>query len=109
MAYRAWEKILADEGMRALAGAAAYARGREYAAGGRVSALVVTPALISASVRGGAVYAVRLWRRGRHWQYTCECAAACEGAFCKHCVATGLVVAGNRQGAESAGKKIAGK
>jgi uncharacterized Zn finger protein len=84
------KRLLNHDGLRAMAGAATFERGRIYAAEGRVTLLSATEEKVVARVRGGEDYEVRLWLKGRELQYACECPFAAEGAFCKHCVAAGL-------------------
>ena len=89
-----WRRKLAAPQLRTLAGTAAYARGAAYAAETRVAQLVCAGQKLTARVRGGQNYEVRLWRRGDELQFACTSAYAAEGAFCKHCVAVGLACAG---------------
>lgn len=79
--------------LRARAGTAAWERGQQYATAGRVVHPAADREQIIAQVQGEAVYEVRFWLRGNQLQYSCSCPAAAEGAFCKHCVAVGLVCA----------------
>lgn len=79
--------------LRAWAGTAAWERGQQYANAGRVVHLDTDREQIIAQVQGSEVYEVRFWLRGNQLQYSCSCPAAAEGAFCKHCVAVGLVCA----------------
>ena len=78
-----------------LAGARSYERGEEYALASRVDALIVSDDSASATVTGSAPYRVTLrvapavGLRG-----SCTCPIGETGAFCKHCVAVGLSVAG---------------
>lgn len=82
-------KLLTVETLRRLAGAAAYERGVAYFQQGQVVALTRQGETVTAQVNGTRRYEVRLWMRAGRLQYTCDCPAAAEGAFCKHCVAAG--------------------
>ncbi|MBX3261833.1 MAG: SWIM zinc finger family protein [Labilithrix sp.] len=67
------------------------ARGRAYAAEGRVLALAREGGQIVGAVRGSAIYAVSLWVTADGLGYVCSCPAGAEGDFCKHCVAVAIV------------------
>ena len=82
-------KLLTVETLRTLAGAAAYERGVAYFQQGQVVALTRQGETVTAQVNGTRRYEVRLWIRAGRLQYTYDCLAAAEGAFCKHCVAVG--------------------
>ena len=82
--------VLHPEAIERLARGAALARGRVYAADGRVRALARTGGQIVGSVVGTAVYGVSLWVKGDGLGYTCSCPAGQEGDFCKHCVAVAV-------------------
>ncbi len=71
------------------AGRKSFDRALDYL--GEVADLEITPAEITATVRGGREYDVRL-RPGAHGLAgTCSCPQGQEGLFCKHCAAVGLV------------------
>jgi uncharacterized Zn finger protein len=74
-----------------LAGQCVYERGVGYHAGGRVEPGDGSDQRMSAVVRGTIPYTVELWvERGRP-AWSCTCPYAEDGAFCKHCVAVGLL------------------
>lgn len=83
------QKLLTLETLRRLAGMAAYERGVAYAQHGQVGAFAQQGETVTAHVAGTRQYEVQLWLRAGRLQYTCDCPAAAEGAFCKHCVAVG--------------------
>jgi uncharacterized Zn finger protein len=83
-------KLLTVEALRTLAGATAYERGVAYFEAGKVSEFSREDETVIASVQGTQLYQVQLWIRAGRLQYTCDCPAAAEGAFCKHCVAVGI-------------------
>ena len=83
-------KFLTNNALRQLAGAAAYERGVAYFQQGQVVQINRQNETITAHVTGTRLYEVQLWVRAGRLQYTCDCPAASEGAFCKHCVAAGL-------------------
>lgn len=71
------------------AGRKSFDRALDYL--GEVADLEITAAEITATVRGGRPYDVRL-RPGPHGLAgTCSCPQGQEGVFCKHCAAVGLV------------------
>lgn len=82
-------KLLTAETLRRLAGAAAYERGLHYFESGKVISVSVIEETLTAEVLGTRLYQVRMWIRAGRLQATCDCPAAAEGAFCKHCVAAG--------------------
>jgi uncharacterized Zn finger protein len=83
--------VLHPEVVEKLARGAALARGRAYAATGRVTSLAKKDRRLVAFVRGTADYAVSIWVNGDRLGYTCSCPAGAEGDFCKHCVAVAIV------------------
>src|SRR5580692_5002477 len=84
------------------AGRKSFDRARDYL--GEVADLEITPAEITATVRGGREYDVRL-RPGAHGLAgTCSCPQGQEGLFCKHCAAVGLVALEDGTGQLSAGE-----
>ncbi len=84
------EEVLDKRAIRRLAGPGSLERGETYFAGGRVRSLVLDDGTITAKVRGRQEYRVRLWAKGTSVAYSCTCPLGSGGAFCKHCVATGL-------------------
>lgn len=70
------------------ADAGSIARGRDYARRGLVTITSATPALVRAEAHGSATYDVVLDLR----RWSCTCPVGVSGAFCKHLVATALVV-----------------
>lgn len=80
-------KLLTDEALRTLAGTTAYERGIAYVESGKVVLLSHLDETLIASVAGTQLYQVEMWIHAGRLQYTCNCPAAAEGAFCKHCVA----------------------
>jgi len=79
-----------DEHLRALAGPKSYQRGTGYL--DAVADLRVVPGGVRAIVHGTEPYGVRLLSEDGRLTGTCDCPVGAEGAFCKHCVALGLVV-----------------
>ncbi|MGH3394907.1 MAG: SWIM zinc finger family protein, partial [Streptosporangiaceae bacterium] len=71
------------------AGRKSFDRALDYL--GEVADLEITPAEITATVRGGRDYEVRLRPGPRGLAGTCSCPQGQEGLFCKHCAAVGLV------------------
>lgn len=74
---------LADEG--------SFARGEDYAARGLVTITSATERVVEAVARGESTYDVRLHQVS--WE--CTCPVGIGGAFCKHLVATALIVSGD--------------
>jgi len=93
---RAVRDLCSPERLRRLAGVRSYERGEEYALEGRVERLTVAADSATATVMGTAPYRVTLRRDpARTLTGTCTCPVGEDGGFCKHCVAVGLVVAGD--------------
>lgn len=87
------KKLLNEEELRKLAGYSTFERGQNYAASGRVVSLTeIENQVITAQVQGSQLYETKFWLKGKILQYSCTCLFAIEGAFCKHCVAVGLVL-----------------
>lgn len=86
----ALEKILTLDLLHTLAGSATYERGTNYCESGKVVNFIRNAELLTANVAGARLYEAQLWVRAGRLQYTCDCPAAAEGAFCKHLVAVGL-------------------
>ena len=85
--------------LRRLAGPASFERGLGYV--DQVTDLDITAAEVTATVSGTDDYEVILapGQRGLGWD--CSCPFGQEGAFCKHCVAVGLVVLGPDAGEQA--------
>lgn len=83
--------VLHQQTIAKLASGTTLARGRTYAAEGRVMALARKDGQIVGAVRGTSFYAVSLWVGGEGLGYVCSCPAGTEGEFCKHCVAVAVV------------------
>src|SRR5580692_9032287 len=84
------------------AGRKSFDRALDYL--GEVADLEITPAEITATVRGGRAYDVRLRPGPRGLAGTCSCPQGQEGLFCKHCAAVGLVALEDGAGQLSAGE-----
>lgn len=76
-----------------LAGERVYRRGIGYNADGRVEPVEESDRRVEAVVRGTLPYTVELWVEGEEPGWSCTCPFAEDGAFCKHCVAVGLLFA----------------
>ncbi len=79
-----------DADLCRLAGDRSYARAAGYL--DAVSAVDELPDGVTAVVLGSQPYRVRLSGRGGRLVGNCECPHGRDGAFCKHCVAVGLVL-----------------
>lgn len=91
---RAVRDLCSPERLLRLAGARSFERGEEYALDGRVQRLALAEDSATATVMGAAPYRVTLRRDpAGALKGACTCPV---GAFCKHCVAVGLAVAGER-------------
>jgi len=78
-----------------LASSGSLMRGRKYAAGGVVTIDVASEHRAEARVRGSELYRVSLVsgsEAGGARRWSCNCMAAADGSFCKHCVAVALFV-----------------
>lgn len=73
-----------------LAGDASFWRGVRYLPA--VRSIDDVPGGVVATVRGTDVYTVRLGRDGEELTGECTCPYGAQGAFCKHCVAVGLLL-----------------
>ncbi len=78
--------------LRGLAGARSYERGEEYFEAGCVDRLVIEGDALLATVMGTQPYQVELRPGEESLEHSCTCPIGREGAFCKHCVATGLAL-----------------
>lgn len=79
-----------EAGLRRLAGARTFDRGKAYQ--DQVEDLDVSAAAITATVRGTRDYLVSLSPGEQGLRGSCSCPQGQDGQFCKHCVAVGLVV-----------------
>src|SRR5690349_21052276 len=87
---RQLKNVLTRNALRRLAGARSFERGEDYFDGGRVTSLVEHRGKLTAIVQGSEDYRVELSVRIGELDYDCTCPVGEDGAFCKHCVATGL-------------------
>lgn len=92
--------------IRRLAGERFFARGEAYFAEGAVRTLRRQGHGVEARVVGTRTYRVRLWWADGELEYDCSCPVGRDGAFCKHCVAVGLVW--NAGGADDLSAEAAG-
>ncbi len=83
-------EALNDAVLRRVAGAQAYQRGLDYFSHGHVKSLEEISDGVRALVRGNQDYTVSLTSDEGVLDYSCDCPAGTDGAFCKHCVAAGL-------------------
>lgn len=83
-------KLLDEQNLRRLAGGRSFERGVDYAASGQVARLTHSETSVEASVQGAHRYRVELWQEDGELRSRCSCPMGAGGAFCKHCVATGL-------------------
>ena len=81
------ERSLATVDVARLAGVRTFKRGVEYAGSGRVLVTGRTGGMLTASVLGSDTYEVRIGFGPGGLFHLCTCAAAADGAFCKHQVA----------------------
>lgn len=86
------------DGLRDIAGEAAFARGEAYHRGGQVVLLSNEPERVLAEVAGTEDYRTELTGRGRKIGGECSCPAFEDRGFCKHMVAVAL--AANAAGAD---------
>lgn len=82
--------VFARQRLAMLADPGAIIRGAGYAGEGRVEGLTVGWSEASAVVRGTVPYRIVLRFDGDEPDWSCDCPAAEDGAFCKHCVAVAL-------------------
>ncbi|HEU0088669.1 MAG TPA: hypothetical protein VFQ77_13660 [Pseudonocardiaceae bacterium] len=78
------------EDLRRLAGEASFRRGEGYLSA--VESIDEVPGGVVATVQGTDTYTVRLHREDGGLTGECSCPYGAEGAFCKHCVAVGLLL-----------------
>lgn len=83
-------KLLDEQNLRRLAGGRSFERGVDYAASGQVARLTRSETSVEASVQGSHRYRVELWKKDGELRGRCSCPMGAGGAFCKHCVATGI-------------------
>lgn len=87
------KNLLIEQHLFEMAGKATFERGQYYAANKRVLSIIEAEnQVITAQVKGSQLYLVKFWLKGKKLQHSCTCPFAVEGAFCKHCVAAGLVL-----------------
>lgn len=81
---------MSDAVIRRLAGPQSYQRGLDYFSHGHVESLEDDGDGIRAVVRGNQDYTVTLAADEGVLDYSCDCPAGGDDAFCKHCVAAAL-------------------
>lgn len=97
-----------DATIRRLAGEQAYQRGLDYFSHGHVESLEERDGTLHAVVRGSQNYAVTLANDDGVPDYSCDCPAASDGDFCKHCAAAALAwLSRSAQPAKSSGRQKA--
>lgn len=82
--------LLDEANLRRLAGDRSFDRGVHYAEAGAVARLTRDESSVAASVQGTHRYRVELSVEDGGLRGLCSCPMGAGGAFCKHCVATGL-------------------
>jgi len=82
--------MMSDAQLADLAGAGAFARGREYWRAQRVTLSKHSADALAGEAKGSHLYSLWLKRKGAHWTWDCSCPAAEDGSFCKHLVAAVL-------------------
>jgi uncharacterized Zn finger protein len=92
--------LLTETALRIMAGPTSFARGERYATTQRVKKLKATGSELSATVMGTSRYQVRIWTDEGDLNFSCTCPMGEAEAFCKHCVATGLVWLGAERAIE---------
>lgn len=100
--------MLSDEELLALAGKAAFSRGRQYHAQGRVRLTRHDREALEAEVQGSETYSLWMRHEGSQWRWSCSCPAADDGSFCKHLVAAALTARDDAAGDEAGGAQRAG-
>lgn len=78
------QRVFPRPRLRSLARGLAFERGEDYANGGRVTRLHLTPSTAEADVQGSALYHVRLWMEDGEPRFACSCPVGADGQFCKH-------------------------
>ncbi|MGA8746530.1 MAG: DUF6880 family protein [Solirubrobacterales bacterium] len=96
---RSLVKLLDEQNLRRLASGRCFERGIDYAASGQVARLARSETSVEASVQGAHRYRVELWEEDGELRGHCSCPMGAGGAFCKHCVATGLAALEAGEGA----------
>jgi uncharacterized Zn finger protein len=84
------KRILNLGTLRRLAGPRSFDRGENYFKLGLVRSLSEYNGAVTAKVKGTHTYTVKLREDDGELDYSCTCPMGDDGAFCKHCVATGL-------------------
>lgn len=82
-------EALTDAALRSLADGKSHDRGRRCFEQGMVEHLPEFDGKLTARVRGGELYRVKLWAEAG-LAHECTCPVGADGLFCKHCVAAGL-------------------
>lgn len=93
------DEWITRESLLECAGAKVFRRGEIYFAEEAVESLRDAGDRVAARVYGSEPYFVELWTTGEELLYDCTCPHAEEGNFCKHCVALGLALLAEREGA----------
>lgn len=86
-----FQSLIEPENLRRIAGEASFKRGSRYAKTGRVKRLARGEDRIEARVEGTDSYRVEIRVADDGLFAVCDCPVGERGAFCKHCVAVGLV------------------
>ena len=103
------KRILNRQNLRRLAGPRSFDRGENYFKLGLVRSLSEYNGAITAKVRGTHTYTVKLREEDGELDYSCTCPMGDDGAFCKHCVATGLFWLEQNQEIAEKGRKPGGR
>lgn len=82
--------ILHRDALVALVGHRIVERGERYFRDGHVHSLARKDGGLTGTVRGTALYHVRVWVNAEGLAYLCECKHGAEGNFCKHAVALAM-------------------
>lgn len=83
--------LLTRRSLSQMAGGRSFERGQAYFSNEQVVKLAEHRGRITAKVWGTREYRVKLWIADDKLDYECTCPVGDDGAFCKHCVAVGLV------------------
>ncbi|MBV9313805.1 MAG: hypothetical protein JO100_08690 [Pseudonocardia sp.] len=81
---------VSEDSLRQLTDPGSFERGRTYFGEGRVSAIAIDGAVLTAVVADTSSYPVRLKLTSAGLKGTCSCPHGTEGVFCAHCVAMAL-------------------
>ncbi len=87
--------LLSERHLRRLAGERSFERGVDYLEAGCVTRLARSEERVEARVQGTRSYRVELWVADGELASSCSCPIGESGAFCKHCVAVGLLPPGS--------------